>query len=249
MGVRAGALVCVSIGIAAAALLTLVMPAPASAQGFFDMLFGGFHRPQPPPQARPYAEPSDDFFRAPEQLRDRAESVPASSFCVRTSDGFYFPVQAHAGVSAEEACHAFCPASPTRLYRGAGIDHAAASDGSRYADLDTAYLYRKEVVAGATCNGRDQFGLATIEVKTDPTLRPGDIVATKSGLVAVTRVRDHAADFTPLQDARNIPKSTRARLAGVKIMPPNPGAPKTTPVTMAASPPAREGNRQAQLSR
>lgn len=249
MTARTGALMFAWKGIAAAALLTVAIPTPASAQGFFDMLFGGFHRSQSPPQVQSYAEPSDDFFRAPAPPRERADNTPAGNFCVRTSDGFYFPVQAHAGVSAEAACRAFCPASKTRLYRGGGIDHAIASDGSRYADLESAYLYRKELVAGATCNGRDHFGLAAIDVKTDPTLRPGDIVATKSGLVAVTGMRDQAADFTPLQHARNIPRSTRAKLAGVKIMPPNPGAPKTAPMTMTASPPARDDNRQAQLSR
>lgn len=245
MAARASALIRASTGIAAAALLTLAMPVPASAQGFFERLFGAFQRHAP--AVRSYAEPFGNFFREPERPRERAE--PSSAYCVRTSDGFYFPVQAHAGVSAEEACRAFCPASATRLYSGAGIDHAVASDGSRYADLDTAYLYRKELINGATCNGRDRFGLAHIDVTTDPTLRPGDIVATKSGLAAVTRTRNQVADFVPLQDDRNIPKGTREKLAGVKIMPPNPGAPKMAPVTMAAAPRAQDENRRAQLSR
>jgi hypothetical protein len=166
------------------------MPVPASAQGFFERLFGAFQR-HAPAEVRSYAEPFGNFFREPERLRERAE--PSSAFCVRTSDGFYFPVQAHAGVSVEEACRAICPASTTRLYSGADIDRAVASDGSRYADLDTAYLYRKELVDGATCNGRDHFGLAHVDVTTDPTLRPGDIVATRAGLVAVTRTRNQAA--------------------------------------------------------
>ena len=126
---------------------------------------------------------------------------------MRTSDGFYFPVQAHAGVSAADACHAFCPASQTRLYSGGSIDHAVAADGSRYADLDTAFLYRKQLVAGSTCNGRDPFGLARVDVNTDPTLRPGDIVATKTGLVAFTGMKNKVADFTPIDSYRGLAKS------------------------------------------
>ncbi len=242
MAARASALLRASTGIFAAGLLTLATP--ASAQGLFEMLFGGFHR-QPPPEAQAYAEPFHDLFRAPDRSRERADSGPASAYCVRMSDGFYFPVQAHAGVSAAQACHAFCPASRTRLYSGSGIDHAVASDGSRYADLDTALLYRKELVAGSTCNGRDQFGLARIDVKTDPTLRPGDIVATRSGLVAVKAIKNKVADFAPIGSDRAVPRSTREKLAGMKIMPTVRGA---TPVTMSSRAHA-DDNRRAQLER
>ncbi len=243
MAARASALLRASTGIIGAGLLTLATP--ASAEGLFEMLFGGFHRQAPPPEAQAYAEPFHDFFRAPDRLREHADSGPASAYCVRTSDGFYFPVQAHAGVSAAQACRAFCPASHTRLYSGSGIDHTVASDGSRYPDLDTAFLYRKELVAGATCNGRDQFGLAHVDVNTDPTLRPGDIVATRRGLVAVTGVKNKVADFAPLGSDRAVPQSTREKLAGMKIMPTSRGA---TPVAMSVREHA-DDNRSAQLSR
>ncbi len=98
--------------------------------------------------------------------------------------------------SARRARRGFIPA--------AAIDHAVASDGSRYADLDTAFLYRKQLVAGCTCNGRDRFGLAHIDVNTDPTLRPGDIVATKTGLVAVTGMKNKVADFAPIDGDRGV---------------------------------------------
>jgi Protein of unknown function (DUF2865) len=243
MAARASAFLRASTGIFAAGLLTLATP--ASAQGLFEMLFGGFHRQAPPPEAQAYAEPFHDLFRAPERSRERADNGPASAYCIRMSDGFYFPVQAHAGVSAAQACHAFCPASHTRLYSGSGIDHAVASDGSRYADLDTAFLYRKELVAGSTCNGRDQFGLAHVDVNTDPTLRPGDIVATRGGLVAVKAIKNKVADFAPIGSDRAVLPSTRERLAGTKIMPTVRGA---TPVTMGGRAPVDE-NRSAQLSR
>ncbi len=162
----------------------------------------------------------------------RAETGPATGYCVRTCDGHYFPVQAHAGVRAAEACHSLCPASPTRLYSGA-IDHAVAADGSRYADLDNAFLYRQQLVAGCTCNGSDPFGLARVDVNTDPTLRPGDIVATKAGLVAFTGMKNKVADFTPVDSYRGLAKSARDKLSDVKIMPPNPGAPNVTPVTLS----------------
>jgi hypothetical protein len=236
----------VSAGVIAAATLTFASLTPASA-GIFERIFGGFlhaERPQLPTNLNAFADPFGSVTRE----TPRSESGPASAYCVRMSDGFYFPVQAHAGASAAEACHAFCPGGRTRLYSGGGIDHAAASDGSRYADLDTAFLYRKELVAGATCNGRDRFGLAHVDVTTDPTLRPGDIVATKTGLVAFTAMKNKVAEFAPVNDSRGVPKGTRDKLAGVKIMPPAPGASKLLSLTGQTGA-SHDDNRSAQLSR
>jgi hypothetical protein len=223
---------CLLAGLAAAGAFALAEP--ASAQGFFERLFGGFHRNYEPP-ANPPSEirgfaPFDGVF---EHLRPQPQpdAGPASAFCVRSCDGRYFPVQAHAGLSAADAFRAFCPASRTKLYSGSGIEHAVAGDGSRYADLDTAFLYRKQLVAGCSCNGRDASGLAHIDVNSDPTFKPGDVVTTKSGLMAFTGMKNKVAEFTPVGSSR-LPKDYRDKLAGMKIMPPNPGAPKSKPVTL-----------------
>jgi len=240
----------VSAGVFAAGLLTFASLGPASAQGIFERIFGGLRHAVEAPAGLPaniqaFADPFAGMRTAPSQ---RAEANPASGYCVRTSDGFYFPVQAHAGVSAADACRTFCPASQTRLYSGGSIDHAVASNGSRYTDLDTAFLYRKQLVAGSTCNGRDMFGLARVDVNSDPTLRPGDVVATKTGLVAFTGMKNKVADFTPVDSYRNLSKGARDKLSDIKIMPPNPGAPNVTPVTLSGRVRA-DDNRSAQLSR
>jgi hypothetical protein len=236
----------VSAGVFTAGLLSFACLTPASAQGIFERIFGSILHAAParqlPSGVSAFADP---FAAMRENAAPRAAAGPASAYCVRTSDGFYFPVQAHAGVSAAETCHAMCPASQTRLYSGSGIDHAVASGGGSYADLDTAYLYRKELVAGSTCNGRGPFGLARVDVATDPTLRPGDIVATRTGLVAVTGMKNKVADFAPFGSDRAVAKSTREKLAGVKIMPTARGA---APVTLSGRVRADE-NRSAQLSR
>lgn len=240
----------VAAGVIAGGALTFASFTPASAQSIFERIFGGLRQAVEapaglPPNIQAFADPFTGMRNAPPQ---RAYSGPASAYCVRTSDGFYFPVRSQAGLSAADACHAFCPASRTRLYSGGGIGNAVASDSSRYADLDTAFLYRKKLVADATCNGRDRFGLARVDVKTDPTLRPGDIVATRSGLVAFTGMKNRVADFAPLGSDRAVPKSTREQLAGVKIMPTAAGADAPTPIVARAAR-APDENRRAQLSR
>ncbi len=72
-----------------------------------------------------------------------------------------------------------CPAAQTKVFAGGSIDHAVSNDGKRYSDLPNAFTYRKQLVNSCTCNGKTAGGLVRVDVKADPTLRAGDIVATK----------------------------------------------------------------------
>jgi len=78
---------------------------------------------------------------------------------------------------------------------------AVAKDGARYAALGTAFIYRQQLVANCTCNGRNARGLAPFDLSSDPTLRPGDIVSTKDGFVAYTGKPGQADAFTPVDPA------------------------------------------------
>jgi hypothetical protein len=237
----------------AASLALLALSTPASAQGIFERIFGGLRHAIETPARMPaniqaFADPLSGDVNPPQQ---RSDIAPGKAFCVRTCDGHFFPVQARAGLSAAQSCSAFCPASQTRLYSGSVIDHAVAGDGSSYADLDNAFVYRQRLVAGCTCNGHDQFGLARMDINNDPTLRAGDVVATKSGLVAFTGTKNNVADFTPIETYRGLSKNSREKLSEVKIMPPNPGAAAVTVATIpTAANRARDNDRRrAQLSR
>ncbi|MEI9805689.1 MAG: DUF2865 domain-containing protein [Pseudolabrys sp.] len=215
----------------------LALSAPASAQGLFERIFGGLgrhnvERTSNGPTA--FVDPFTSLANALNPPRDQrtAEISFSKGFCVRTCDGHFFPVQGRPGMSAAESCNAFCPASQTKVYSGAAIDNSVASDGSRYSDLPNAFAYRKQIVAGCTCNGRDAFGLARMDVASDPTLRPGDVVATKIGLMAFTGSKDKVANFTPIDSYRGLSQNARDKLADVKIMPDNPGAAEITTATI-----------------
>jgi Protein of unknown function (DUF2865) len=222
---KTAAIGCLSFG-----LLTLA--APASAQGIFESIFGGLRHAiegrRQPTNITAFADPFASRINEPQ----RADIGPAKAFCVRISDGFYFPVQARPGMTAAQSCNVFCPSAKTALYSGSQIDSAVASDGNRYADLDNAFLYRKELVADSTCNGRDHFGLARLDVNNDPTLRPGDVVATKAGLMAYTGTKDKTADFTPIDNYRGLAKTSREKLADVKVMPTAQAAAEPAPPTV-----------------
>lgn len=245
----------VAAGLVGLGVVMLALPAPASA-GFFERLFGAVQRAvEPPPRAPlafvdPFTSLAKHINGQPQQQPHiRADAVgPSRAFCVRTCDGRYFPVQARAGMSAAESCRAFCPASNTKLYGGSNIDYAMTNDGSRYADMPNAFLYRKQLVAGCTCNGRDAFGLAPIEAASDPTLRQGDIVATRTGFVAYAGTRNNVADFTPVENYSRLSKSVREKLAETKIMLPAP-TPAAAPDITSAITPVSQSSRGASNDR
>lgn len=169
----------------AATFLILSLPASAArAEGFLEFLFGGFgqhmqQQPEPPPSvglvtARPTAL----------TVRPRYSATGHGTvFCVRTCDGRYFPIPRSATAQPAQICNSLCPASTTKVFSGSDISRAVAPDGSRYAALDHAFLYRQRTVDGCTCNGVTSHGLAAMDVRDDPTLQPGDLIATADGLV------------------------------------------------------------------
>ncbi|QDL98782.1 DUF2865 domain-containing protein [Rhodopseudomonas palustris] len=176
-----------------AAVAAVVIASPAPAQDFFQSLFGGFHAPRgayhPRMPALPFAE--DGYVRERERVSRPSQrsysSGSGQAFCVRTCDGRYFPISATGGAAKSETCSSFCPASATQVVYGSAIENARTSGGKPYSDLPNAFKYRTEIVAGCTCNGKDQFGLAQIAIQDDPTVRRGDIIAGKDGLMVAAR--------------------------------------------------------------
>ncbi|HLH89946.1 MAG TPA: DUF2865 domain-containing protein [Xanthobacteraceae bacterium] len=222
------------LAVAGLALVVCLLGTATVSAGSLDNLFSD-HR-QDSSAALPYAPTStrSSAFAQPQQPAFAAipavSSVPAVTavpsvgigsvtYCVRLCDGRYFPMQRHAGASPIQMCSAFCPAAKTKVFSGSPIDHAAASDGQRYADIDNAFVYRQKIVPGCTCNGRDSFGLAPIDLASDTTLRAGDIVATRSGFAMFTgsQAQLHkGAGFTPVRLDQTAAAAEPRRIAATR---------------------------------
>jgi hypothetical protein len=175
-----------------------VLVPSAHAQDFFSALFGGFGPHRPAPMRLPFANESE-FAAPPAEPRAHATGG-GQAFCVRTCDGRYFPISASDGESRAASCNSFCPASETKVVYGSHIENAATETGKPYSELPNAFRYRSELVAGCTCNGKDQIGLAPVKIENDPTLRKGDIVAGPNGLMVAGRAdrRGAALNFSPV---------------------------------------------------
>ena len=192
----------------------------ASAQGLLDTLVGGAVVAPArglPPQVTSYAPPLSLSaptvpVQAPE-LKFTGEVGGGQAYCVRLCDGRFFPLARNAAIAAADACRSFCPSARTKVFYGASINQAAATDGTRYAALDTALLYRKRLVNGCTCNGRDAFGVAGMNIANDPTLRAGDIIAGKNGFV----VYAGSKTAIPVTQSAGVSADVRQRLAQTRI--------------------------------
>ena len=231
-------------------------PRVASAEDLFSFLFGGAQQQrQVPAQANFFADPFGLNQQAAPPPRPVASSGSGPAFCVRSCDGRYFPL-ARGNATPVQMCQAFCPASPTRVFFGSTIDGASSSTGERYAESENAFAFRKALRADCTCNGRDPAGLAPVDLTLDASLRPGDVIATTTGLVAYSGVKvgvNQTAEFTPVASYPGLTADVRARLGEMKVAPvaaetianemPLPEASRVPPVTSVPKSASARGKR------
>ncbi len=146
------------------------------------------------------------------------------TYCVRTCDGFYFPIGSGSGSDSADAaaCNRLCPTAETKIYTGqigGDIDVARARDsGKRYAALGQAFSYRKSISKSCACTANG-YGIATdFSVYRDGSLRAGDIVMTGKGM----KVFDggnfpyREANFTAVSHSARIDSATRESLRKVE---------------------------------
>jgi len=134
--------------------------------GFFDNLFGGGYI-APAPNAPPAGT-----YR---------------TLCVRTCDGYYFPISYSTVPSKftedEQLCRRQCPAAEVALYShrnpGEDVSRAVSTSGRLYTDLPTAFSYRKQVNSACNCRAPGQSWADALRQGSDDTIERGDIVVTE----------------------------------------------------------------------
>ncbi len=114
-----------------------------------------------PSYMRPDVQPlSPQPSRSSATVRQQDGGQLYTSYCVRTCDGYYFPVskatpQAHLDEDVA-LCQTMCPGTETQLYIHGpqeGIDQLRTPGGTPYTALPTAYSFKEGSAASCTCNG------------------------------------------------------------------------------------------------
>ena len=143
----------------------------ARQRGFLETLFGGW-REESDINASPLDLPSSSTFK---------------TVCVRSCDGYYFPIS-YATVASrfsedERTCKRLCPAADVALYThrnpGEEIDQAVSLTGQAYTSLPTAFKYRQEYNSTCSCRAPGQSWADALGVGRDATVQQGDIIVTE----------------------------------------------------------------------
>jgi hypothetical protein len=170
-------------------------------RGFFETLFGGggpVGGGAAPPGAADYPQVGGGGYR---------------TLCVRTCDGFYFPISYSTSPSRfaedEQTCQKLCPAAEAVLYShrnpGEEVAQAVASNGRTYKDLPNAFRYRREFTAACSCKQAGQTWADALGQTKDSTVERGDIVVTEERAKALSQPRND----TPARTGAARPEAPR----------------------------------------
>ncbi len=177
--------------------------AQAGPGGFLDAIFGGT-----------IINPSGDG----------APSGTYRTVCVRTCDGYYFPISystvPNRFADDQRACQRLCPAAEAMLYTyrnpGEDMDQAVSVSGSAYTALPNAFLYRRQFTAACSCRRPGQSWADALKNADDSsTLEQGDIVVTDQKAKALSQAP---------QPAPGKPPKGGANQPNADATPPAPGA-------------------------
>ena len=168
-----------------------VIYAAPQAPSLFDQLFGG--RPGVQLDDRPAAI-IDPEAQVEQERKERLGGRMA--ICVRTCDGFYFPVNFE-GIGARDdhsaVCEALCPAAETQVFfmrAGGDVSLAATRSGQPYTALPNALKYREKLDNTCYCKQQGMtWAQASQGVEDIVEARKGDLVVTPEKAAEMSRAK------------------------------------------------------------
>jgi hypothetical protein len=150
--------------------------------------------------------------------------APGNSFrtvCVRTCDGYFFPISYSTSPSrfADDArtCQRMCPASEALLYThrnpGEDMNQATSAGGRLYTELPNAFKFRTEFNAACSCKKQGETWAEALKGTEDrSTIEQGDIVVTDERAKQMNAPRDaKGRPILPPKGGKPDPKATAAQ--------------------------------------
>jgi uncharacterized protein DUF2865 len=130
--------------------------------------------------------------------------------CVRTCDGYYFPISYSTTPASfpqdEQVCQRMCPAAEVSLYThrnpGEDISQAISTNGRSYSELPNAFAFRKAFNPSCSCRPPGQTWSQALRHLEDDTLEQGDIVVTEEQAKALSQPPDQRGKAAPAQKGK-----------------------------------------------
>jgi len=183
--------------------------------GLFDMLFG--RRPEAPEQQQP-------------QLTTPVPTSTYRTVCVRTCDGFFFPLsyattQENFARDADR-CQRTCPGTQAEMFAypnpGGTMEQAVSINGEAYTSLANAFLYQKQFVKGCSCKPAGESWAQALKGADDATAQSGDILVDEARSRAMSQPQggNGPQSATPAEAARAAQDAAQAQTSdGVQETP------------------------------
>jgi hypothetical protein len=180
---------------------------------------------------------------------DSGWSAPGGTYrtvCVRTCDGFFYPISFATNASRfgddEKSCQKSCPAAEVQLYShrnpGEDINQAVSVNGSQpYTALPNAFKYRQSWDNSCSCRKSGESWAQTLKNMDDTTVEQGDIVVNEQRAKQLSQPRIDA-------QGKPIPAAAPARAAPRQAAAPTPAqaAPPSAAPANTAAPTAGAAN-------
>jgi Protein of unknown function (DUF2865). len=162
-------------------------------RGFFDRLFGGSGG----------GDGGDTISTTP----NGPMGGNYRTICVRTCDGYYFPVSFSTTPDRfqedAQTCQRMCPAAEVQLYTyhnpGEDVSQAVSLSGQPYTALPTAFQYRKTLNQACSCRRAGESWYEALKGNgPDGTVAPGDVIVTEQNAKRLSQPRV-GADGKPIR--------------------------------------------------
>lgn len=168
--------------------------------------------------------------------------------CVRTCDGFFFPISFSTAPSRfaddQRSCQRMCPAAEAILYThrnpGEDMNQAVSAGGRLYTELPNAFKFRTEFNAACSCKKQGETWAEALKGTEDrSTLEQGDILVTEDRAKQMNAPRDaRGRPILPANTKGKPDPKAKATAAAAAPVAPAP-APAAEPASDAPKPPIR----------
>lgn len=146
---------------------------------------------------------------------DVSQGGTYTTLCVRTCDGYYYPISFATTPARfaddEAACKATCPASDAALYTrrtNEDVRTATSISGRLYTDLPNAFRYRQQFDPACSCRKVGQSWADALGQIKDNSIERGDIVVTDEKAKALSQPKQDTRGARPAQSRNGAQPAT-----------------------------------------